>query len=172
MKTRFLFLLFYLFTLSNSVTAQDKVDSKRGTIKVKKSAPIRYFISAKTNSKKKLEARVFRGRYYNYDYKAYYPAEYTLAYFPMVFNRAGFILVNSDREDTGNSIVSYEYEIFKSNVQYMKGEVSISNITLPFRHLSKMMNGSCIWIKNLCYKDKNGIVHKKEIGEFKIEKVR
>jgi len=35
-----------------------------------------------------------------------------------------------------------------------------------------MMTGSCVWIKNLAYKDKDGVVHRDKIGEFKIEKVK
>lgn len=168
-------LLILLFTLTNNDPAfsQDKIKNEtRGTIRVKKAGPTKYFISAKTSLKEFPPVRVFRVRGFNFNFNEYFPRDYDSELFPLVFNYRGLILTNEKREYSSCEIISFEYEIFKSNVLYMSGTATQSDLSFPIRKISEMMTGSCIWIKNLSYKDKDGKLHKNEIGEFRIEKVK
>ena len=171
--TKFILLIFFAFIVSaDPVFAQEAKNVTRGTIRIKKPGSTRYIISAKTSLKKNPSVRIFRVRGYNYNFKEYFPDNYTSALYPLVFNYSGLVLTDENRQFSGFEIVSFEYEIFKSNVLYLKGVSSQWNLSFSIRKLSEMMTGSSVWIKNLSYKDKNGVLHKNEIGEFKIEKVK
>ncbi|MBL0328464.1 MAG: hypothetical protein IPP64_03360 [Bacteroidetes bacterium] len=156
--------------LWNTTFSQEQ--TKRGTIKVKKVVPKKYLISKATTIEVKPQLRVFRVRAYNYNFKEYFPKAYNSNLFPLMFNYGGLVLTNEKMESTGYRIISYEYEIFKSQVQCSKGDVKSFNLNQPLRELSHMMIGSSIWIKKLVYIDSEGVIHENEIPEFKIEKVK
>ncbi len=167
------FLLFLFLILSGSAFSQNYSEKNyRGTIKVKKIIPNKYIISAETSLKSFPAARTFRVRGYNYNFKEYFPKEYNSELFPLVFNYTGLILVNENKQEVGAEIISFEYDIVKSNVIIHKGFAEQGNLNHSIKTISKMMVGSCVWIKNLTYKDKNGVLHNNKIGEFKIEKVK
>jgi len=167
-----LFLVFFLLFLNMAFSQQKVNESRRGTIRVKKLILNKYVISKETTLKKMPEMRTFRTRAYNYNFIEYFPKEYDSKLFPLMFNNIGLYLGNEKKQFANNQIVSYEYEIFKNQVLCSKGVASATSINYPIRVLSKMMTGSCVWIKNLAYKDKDGVVHRDKIGEFKIEKVK
>lgn len=150
----------------------EPIDTKRGTIKVKKNTPNNKYIISKATSLKIPQERTFRVRAFNYNFKEYFPKEYNSDLFPLVYNLTGLLLVNENKQDVGAEIIYFEYEVVKSNVIIYKGIANEYNITQSIRRVSKMMVGSCLWIKNLSYVDKNGLVHNNKIGEFKIEKVK
>ncbi len=162
-------LVFTLFQFNHILLFSQ--ESKRGTIKIKKPVQIKYVISKATNLATP-QVRTFRVRYFNYNFKEYFPLEYKSKLFPLMFNYFGFFLADAKEQATDNKIISFDYEIFKTQVMYKKGTANSFNLNLPFRELSYMMIGSCVWIKNLAYIDKDGIIHRNEIGEFKIEKVK
>lgn len=167
------FFLFLLLIFSPTAFSQNySPDNYRGTIKVKKIIPNKYIISAETSLKRFPEMRTFRVRGYNYNFKEYFPKEYDSELFPLVFNYSGLILVNENKQEVGAEIISFEYDIVKSNVIIHKGLAVQGNLNHSIKTISKMMVGSCVWIKNLSYKDKNGVVHNNKIGEFKIEKIK
>lgn len=168
MNQRTLLCLFLFLGAVDVVIGQEQ---KRGTIKVKKAGQTVYLIS-KATTQVVPQNRVFRVRFYNFDFKEYFPKEYKSDLFPLVFNRTGLILADEKMQWTNNVILSYDYELFKTQVQFKKGNANSFNLTVPLRELSYMMNGSSLWIKNLVYKDQNGVIHENEIGEFKIEKVK
>ena len=163
--------MFFLF-FSNTAFSQEKANEKmRGTIRIKKTIPLRYVISKETNLKIPKE-RTFRIRAFNYNFKEYFPKEYNSDLFPLVYSLTGLMLVDENKQDVGADIICFEYEVVKSNVIIYKGIANEDNISQSIRRISKMMVGSCLWIKKLSYIDKNGIVHNNKIGEFKIEKVK
>lgn len=173
MNTFSAFFLFLLLIFSTPAFSQNNsVDTYRGTIKVKKIIPNKYIISAATSLKRIPEMRTFRVRGYNYNFKEYFPKEYDSELFPLVFNYSGLILVNENKQEVGSEIISFEYDIVKSNIIIHKGLAVQGNLNHSIKTISKMVVGSCVWIKNLTYKDKNGVIHKNKIGEFKIEKVK
>ncbi|HLC82337.1 MAG TPA: hypothetical protein VJI69_00810 [Bacteroidia bacterium] len=167
------FFLFFLLILSATTFSQNySADNYRGTIRIKKIIPNKYIISAETSLKRIPEMRTFRVRGYNYNFKEYFPKEYDSELFPLVFNYTGLILVNENKQEVGAEIISFEYDIVKSNVIIHRGLAVQGNLNHSIKTISKMMVGSCVWIKNLTYKDKNGVIHNNKIGEFKIEKVK
>ena len=143
----------------------------RGTIKVRKNATVKYVISKQTSLKKEPAMRVFRVRAYNYSFKEYFPKEYNSELFPLMMNVVGLIITDENKQYTENTIVSYDYEICKSRVICKNGTCDMPSLNIQIRELARMAIGSSIWIKNLAYKDKNGVIHRNKIGEFKIEKV-
>lgn len=166
-----LFLIFFLSFPSTTFSQEEAIGNMRGTIRVKKIVPDKYIVSKATNIKIPQE-RIFRVRAFNYNFKEYFPKEYNSDLFPLVYNLRGLMLVNEKREDVGANIIYFEYEVVKSNVIIYKGIATEYNLTQSIRRISKMMVGSCLWIKNLSYVDKNGVVNNNKIGEFKIEKVK
>ena len=167
------FFLFLLLIFSTTAFSQNySSENYRGTIKIKKIIPNKYIISAETSLKRIPEMRTFRVRGYNYNFNEYFPREYDSELFPLVFNWSGLILVNENKQEVGAEIISFEYDIVKSSVMIYSGFAQQGNLNYSIRAISKMMVGSCVWIKNLIYKDKNGVIHNNKIGEFKIEKVK
>lgn len=166
-------LLLFCSVFFNLAFAQKIPDSpKRGTIKVRKTTTIKYFISKETSLKAAPSMRIFRVRAYNYNFKEYFPIEYNSELFPLMLNFVGLIITDENRQATENTIISYEYEICKSQVVCKKGLCVIPSLNYPIREMSRMAIGSSVWIKNLAYKDKYGVIHRNKIGEFKIEKVK
>lgn len=172
MKQFLALFLIFLLCFSNTAFSQEKANGNmRGTIKVKKVVSNKYIISKATSIKMPQE-RIFRVRAFNFNFKEYFPKEYSSNLFPLVYNSTSLMLVNENKQDVGAGVIYFEYEVVKSNVIIYKGIANEGNINQSIRRLSKMMVGSSLWIKNLSYVDKSGVLHNNEIGEFKIEKVK
>ena len=171
MKRFFLILLLFCFICPHAGSAQDKIkDPKRGTIRIKKSGPTVYYINSKNSIKNKPTVRVFLIRGRNVNYKESFPKQYTSELFPLVFGNGTIILADKDRLIIrGTTILSYDYEVYKANVQIFKRKAN-GYVNQALQELSQYGLGSFVWIRNLSYKDKNGVIHKNEIGEFKIQK--
>lgn len=168
MKTIFSLLVLCSIFLNVAISQ----NNLRGTIKVKKpKVQTKYLISKETSFKVFPEMRIFRVRGFNYNFKEYFPKEYNSELFPLVFNYGTLLLVDEKKKYDGAEILSFEYTLVKSNVTYYIGFANEFDLSYCIREILRMRIGSCVWIKNLAYKDKNGVVHKNEIGEFKVEKV-
>jgi hypothetical protein len=161
----FLILLFYVVPIVAQTPASRE---KWGTIKVKKIRSDKTL--PKLVAKKKPGIRVFRVRYNGIDYKITFPTAYQSGLFPLLFNNQGLILSDENKQWSDNIILGYNYEISIGDAIQTGGSVIIKNVTdALIRNLSL---GQFLWIKGLYYSDSKGIIHRNEIGEFKIEHVK
>jgi hypothetical protein len=165
-------LSFFLLNVTLLSAQGASVVSHRGTIHLRKDKvktvvlDKRYKVSKVSPYKK-----TFRVRFYGYNYVEYFPNGYESDLYPIVFNRIGIFLADENRKFTTDRIYSFEYEVYKSNTLAAKGTGDMASSEM-FRLLSVFPHGSCAWIKNLIFVDEEGNVHKSEIGEFCIVKVR
>jgi hypothetical protein len=170
MRNKYFFIVLLIFNSIFLFAQKTEENKTRGTIKIRKPFSKTLAISSKKKSKKR-NGRTFIVRYYNYDYIAYFPGGYKSMLFPIPFNTIGLLIVDENRKPTTNKVIGYEYEIFKGNTLYRKGVVTQWGISDPLRELSKYFAGSSVWIQKLYYQDAQGVIHKYEVGEFKVEKV-
>ena len=115
--------------------------------------------------------RIFNIRGAGFYFKEYFPNGYTSDIFPKVFIGNGLFMVNEKEEALGYKVISFEYELYLANTFASKGNGEMFNYDM-FNKLAYCPVGSCVWIKNLIFEDKEGVVHKGEVGEFCIKKTR
>lgn len=164
---RIYFLLIFLFYFSSLSAQIPALHANWGTIKVKKNKTDKTL--PKLIAKKKIGVRVFRVRYNGIDYKITFPEAYQSGLFPLLFNNQGLILTDENKQWSDNTIIGYSYEISIGDAIQTGEPVTINNIR---DYLIKSLSlGQFLWIKGLYYSDSKGIIHRNEIGEFKIERV-
>src|SRR5688500_16743999 len=88
----------------------------RGTIKVKRNT----VQLVKLDKKDRVNpapsfSRTMSFRWGQNNYKEFFPKGYTSELFPLVFNQIGIFLVDDKRKVTRNTVISFVYEIYRSN---------------------------------------------------------
>ncbi len=143
-------------------------NKKWGTIKVKRISY--HHVPLKPIAKKRQGIRVFLVRFNGSDYKETFPASYESELFPLVFNGAGLILTDENKQWSKNNVRGYDYEVFIGNTSALKAKPT-NFLDLNYV-ITSLKRGEYIWIKNLYYSDIKGAIQINKIGEFKVEKIR
>ena len=146
-------LLVFLMIYSTSSFAQNS-DEKRGTIKIRKVKSNKTLPAVV--AKKNTGVRVFIVRWGGQTYKETFPTGYESKIFPLVFNRAGLILTDENKQWSDNTIKGFDYEVFTGNTTQGKNNTFNRNINSIIRIMAV---NQYMWISGLYYSDSKGNYH-------------
>jgi hypothetical protein len=167
---KFKFCVFIFMFLSVSIRAQTADEDKKGTIRVRKIGGEKVKIVSKV---KKIKPRIYSSKFRRKgtEYRIVFPKNYSADLFPLVFNNnTGLVITDGSKNITDNIPLLFNYDRFVQNI-FMDGAKD-RYCAFFGEFLDRMGSaGSYAWISHLSFKDKNGVIHKDEIPEFKVERL-